>query len=80
MLITPDAKYGPCGLRKYVILRTMRYSPNAIMMIPRTPAAIFNAATIQLSTEFPTEDSTIYDYYNDSSHALRAGLKGYSTE
>lgn len=43
MLITPDAKYGPCGLRKYVSARIMRYRPSMIMMIPKMLAAIFAA-------------------------------------
>ena len=41
MLITPDAKYGPCGFRKYVSARIMRYRPSMITMIPNMLAAIF---------------------------------------
>jgi hypothetical protein len=45
MLITPDAKYGPCGLRKYVKLRIMRYRPTMIMMIPKMLNAVCAAVT-----------------------------------
>lgn len=45
MLITPDAKYGPCGFRKYVRARIMRYRPTKIIMIPKMHIAVCAAVT-----------------------------------